>query len=64
MEEMSITTVVAAAGFLLGTAGIHIAGVLIGYFSEKTTKGAAILRYVGAGISGIGIHILYILTKY
>jgi len=53
-----------AAGFLLGTAAIHVAGVLIGFFSEKTAKGAAILRYVGAGIAGIGVHILYILTKY
>ena len=59
-----VKPVIYAAGFLLGTAAIHIAGVIIGIFSEKTEKGAAILRYVGAGISGIGVHILYILTKY
>jgi urease accessory protein len=53
-----------AGGFLLGTAAIHVAGVLVGVFSERTATGAAILRYVGAGISGVGIHIIYILTKY
>lgn len=59
-----VKPIVYAGGFLLGTAAIHIAGVLLGVFSEKTAKGAAILRYVGAGISGVGVHILYILTKY
>lgn len=59
-----VKPIVYAVGFLLGTAAIHVFGVLIGYFSEKTDRGAAILRYVGAGISGVGFHILYILTKY
>jgi urease accessory protein len=53
-----------AGGFLLGTAAIHVAGVLIGIFSERSATGAAILRYVGAGISGVGFHIIFILTKY
>jgi urease accessory protein len=53
-----------AVGFLAGTAGIHIAGVLVGIFSAKTAKGADFLRYVGAGISGVGVHIIYILSKY
>ena len=59
-----VDPLVYAIGFLLGTAGIHIAGVLIGVFANKTAKGHAILRYVGAGISGVGVHIIYILTKY
>jgi urease accessory protein len=53
-----------ALGFLMGTAGIHLAGVLIGVLSGRVTKGPEILRYVGAGISGIGVHIMYILIKF
>ncbi|MBW2501580.1 MAG: HupE/UreJ family protein [Deltaproteobacteria bacterium] len=53
-----------ALGFLLGTAGIHLAGVLIGVISGRTAKGTEFLRFVGAGIAGIGVHIIYILTKY
>jgi len=53
-----------ALGFITGTAGIHIVGVLIGLISRRTSKGAEFLRFVGAGIAGIGIYILYILTKY
>ena len=53
-----------ALGFLLGTAGIHLCGVLIGVVSNRTQRGAEILRFVGAGISGVGVHIIYILTKY
>ena len=59
-----VDPLVYAVGFLLGTAGIHITGVLVGIFANKTAKGHAILRYVGAGISGVGVHIIYILTKY
>ena len=46
-----------ATGFVLGTAMIHILGVIIGVFATKTTKYATILRYIGAGIAGIGLHI-------
>ncbi len=53
-----------ALGFITGTAGIHITGLLIGLISIRTLKGAEFLRFVGAGIAGIGIYILYILTKY
>lgn len=53
-----------ALGFITGTAGIHIFGVLIGLISIRTLKGAEFLRFVGAGIAGIGIYILYILVKY
>ena len=59
-----VSPVIYSLGFLLGTAGIHLAGVLIGIVSGRTVKGAGILRYVGAGISGVGVHIIYILTKY
>ena len=59
-----VKPIIYAMGFLLGTAGIHIAGVLVGIFANRTEKGHAILRYVGAGISGVGVHIIYILTKY
>ena len=59
-----VTPVVYALGFLLGTAGIHLCGVLVGIISSRTAKGTEILRFVGAGISGVGVHILYILTKY
>ncbi len=46
-----------ALGFVLGTSLIHILGVFIGLFSQKTEKSAQFLRYVGAGIAGIGFHI-------
>lgn len=59
-----VTPIIYATGFLSGTAGIHIAGVLIGIVSGKTATGSATLRYIGAGIAGIGVHIVYILSKY
>ena len=45
-------------GFIVGTAGIHIAGVLVGILASKTTSGAQFLRYLGAGIAGIGFHLI------
>lgn len=53
-----------AIGFLLGTAAIHLSGVLVGVVSCRTAKGAEILRFAGAGIAGIGVHILYFLIRY
>ena len=47
-----------ACGFVTGTTVIHIAGVLIGVFSTKTSHGVQLLRYAGAGIAGIGFHLL------
>jgi len=47
-----------ACGFVLGTAGIHVAGVLIGIIAERLKDGAQLLRYAGAGIAGIGFHII------
>ena len=49
-----------AGGFVVGTAGIHIAGVLIGIVAERFRQGAGLLRYVGAGIAGIGFHLIVI----
>ncbi len=47
-----------ACGFVLGTAGIHIAGVLIGLIAERIKEGGQLLRYVGAGIAGVGFHLI------
>ena len=47
-----------ACGFVLGTAGIHLAGVLIGIIAERLKEGAQLLRYAGAGIAGIGFHLI------
>ena len=47
-----------AFGFVIGTTGIHIAGVLIGVLSKKIEHGPQLLRYLGAGIAGIGFHLL------
>ncbi|GAB4355872.1 MAG: HupE/UreJ family protein [Gammaproteobacteria bacterium] len=47
-----------AAGFVTGTAAIHILGVAIGLVAERIPQGVAGLRYVGAGIAGIGVHLL------
>lgn len=47
-----------AGGFVVGTAGIHIAGVLVGIIAERLKDGAQLLRYAGAGIAGIGFHLI------
>lgn len=52
------TPMLYALGFVAGTAGIHIAGVLIGLFSKKTQHGAPLLRYLGAGIAGLGFYLV------
>lgn len=48
-----------ALGFVAGTIGIHLAGVFIGVFSKKIPDGQQLLRYLGAGIAGIGFSILF-----
>ena len=45
-------------GFMVGTAALHIAGVLIGVFAKKLKGGYTMLRYLGAVIAGMGLHIL------
>ncbi|MCX4027737.1 HupE/UreJ family protein [Endozoicomonas sp. SM1973] len=47
-----------AVGFIIGTAGIHIIGVLIGISASKIKQGWQLLRYIGASIAGIGFHLI------
>ena len=47
-----------ACGFVLGTAGIHVAGVLVGIIAERIKDGEQLLRYAGAGIAGVGFHLI------
>ena len=47
-----------ACGFVLGTAGIHVAGVLVGIIAERLKDSAQLLRYAGAGIAGVGFHLI------
>jgi urease accessory protein len=53
-----------AIGFLLGTAGIHMAGLLIGDVSGQTIKGTKIIRFVGVGISCIGVYLVHTLLIF
>ncbi len=46
-----------AVGFVLGTSLIHLLGVVIGVMAQKKAVSASLLRYVGAGIAGVGFHI-------
>lgn len=47
-----------ALGFITGTAAIHIVGVCIGLISQELPRGVAVLRLAGAGIAGVGLHLL------
>ncbi len=47
-----------ATGFILSTAGLHIAGVFIGVISHKIPKGDIVLRVIGAFIAAVGVAIL------
>jgi len=47
-----------ACGFVVGTAVIHIAGVLLGFVVKKLKDGEQLLRYLGASIAGIGFHLM------
>lgn len=51
-------------GFMTGTAVLHLAGVGIGYFITKIPDGASLLRYSGAVVAGMGLHILLGLAGY
>ena len=48
-----------ASGFLSGAASIHFAGVLVGVLLVRFSQGALLLRYLGAGVAGIGFHLIY-----
>ena len=45
-------------GFMIGTSFIHIFGVGISHIANKTKNGSDILRYSGAIISGMGLHMM------
>lgn len=47
-----------AIGFIIGTSAIHLIGVAIGHLATKTEKNSKVLRFVGAFIAGMGLHIL------
>ncbi len=49
-----------ALGFVSGTAVIHISGVVLGAAFKSFPNGPQLLRYIGAGIAGIGFHLLII----
>ena len=49
-----------ACGFLAGAAGLHLAGVFVATIIGGFRYGAQFLRYLGAGIAGIGFHLLYL----
>ena len=44
-------------GFVVGALVINLAGIAIGVIAEKKQVGQ-LVRYLGAGIAGIGVHIL------
>ncbi len=46
-------------GFVIGTATIHLAGVLIGFAFRRISNGRGLMRFLGAGIAGIGSYILF-----
>lgn len=43
-----------AAGFLIGTAGIHLMGVLLGEVARQYRAGGSVLRVAGAAIATLG----------
>jgi urease accessory protein len=45
-------------GFVVGTACLHIVGVALGLVSRRVPQGAQAQRFVGAGIAGIGFHLI------
>lgn len=45
-------------GFVVGTTGIHIVGVLAGLFFRKIKDGQQLLRYLGSAIAGIGFYLI------
>lgn len=47
------------AGFMVSTALLHLVGVGIGEVAKKFANGVTFLRYAGAVILGIGLHIEY-----
>ncbi|PID66240.1 MAG: urease accessory protein UreJ [Gammaproteobacteria bacterium] len=50
-----------ATGFIVATAGLHIAGVLIGFISHYVPRGDIVLRFIGVVIAAVGLYILFAL---
>ena len=48
------TPVTYAAGFMVGTAALHLFGVLIGDIALRYSRGKLILRVAGGAIAGVG----------
>lgn len=51
-------------GFMLGTAGLHICGVLIGAVSERLPHGQTLLKHSGSVMLGMGIMIAIDYAQY
>lgn len=47
-----------ASGFIVATISLHITGVVFGEVGKRIKNGASVLRYVGAGVAGMGFSIL------
>ncbi len=47
-----------ALGFVVGTAAIHIAGVVLGLVAERFQHGDQVLCYAGSGIAWAGIYLI------
>lgn len=47
-----------ASGFACGTIAIHLAGVAIGFAFKRGRRSAALLRYGGATVFGMGLQML------
>jgi urease accessory protein len=51
-----------AAGFLTGTAALHLLGVIIGDISQHYVRGKLLLRVAGGAIAAIGTWVLVAAT--
>jgi len=47
-----------ASGFLLGTAGLHLFGVLLGLMGREIPRGEVVLRFAGGVVAGAGLVFL------
>ncbi|MCG8701450.1 MAG: HupE/UreJ family protein [Bacteroidales bacterium] len=62
MPEVAIPYVY-ALGFMVGTAGIHLAGVLIGHVLTRSNKLKRILKIIGWSIALAGVFIFVLAVK-
>ena len=44
-------------GFIFASSMMHVAGILIGHYATLTERSAQWLRYIGAVLAGMGLHI-------